>query len=240
MQQKLNLNGLWELHDNLLAFDADQARRVNALSDGWIAQPVPGDIHQGLIAAGKIKEPLLGLNSHACEWTEKHSWWFRRDFELKPELLLAEQIELELNGLDCNAQIFVNGAQIGSQSNSFYPFVMDVRRWLRVGANQLLVRLSAGVEQVAEQDVDALVMRTGTEAANGRPERGDWRRAFVRKPQYSWGWDWSPRVPTTAIAGNVGLNFLTEAVIRDAAPRAIRRGETVFLQVTALVEKLHF
>lgn len=189
MRQELLLNGVWELHDDLLAFDPDQARRVNALSAGWIAQPVPGDIHQGLIAAGKIREPLLGMNSYACEWTEKRSWWFRREFEVSAEMLQAEQVELELNGLDCRAEIYLNGAQIGSHPSAFYPFVRDVLPWLRAGANQLMVRLSAGVEQVTEQEVDGLVVRTGTEAGNGRPERGDWRRAFVRKPQYTWGWD---------------------------------------------------
>ena len=240
MKQELLLNGVWELHDDLLAFDPDQARRVNAMSEGWIAQPVPGDIHQGLIAAGKIQEPLLGMNSYACEWTEKRSWWFRRKFEVSPEMLQSEQVELELNGLDCKAEIFLNGVQIGSHPSAFYPFVRDVLPWLRAGTNQLLVRLSAGVDGVTEQDVDGLVVRTGTEAGNGRPERGDWRRAFVRKPQYTWGWDWSPRVPTTAIAGDVRLTCLTGAVIRDAQPRVFRHGETVYLQVTVVVEKLHF
>jgi len=239
MRKEVILNGLWELHDDPLVYDPDQARRVNTFTKDWITQPVPGDIHQGLIAAGKIQDPLLGLNSYQCEWTEKRSWWFRHQFELSPEMILSEQVELELNGLDSNAYIFLNGSLIGKQISAFYPFVKDVLPWLRAGTNQLLVRLSAGVEQVSEQDVDGLVVRTGTESTNGRPERGDYRRAFVRKPQYSWGWDWSPRVPTTAIAGDVRLNFLSDAVIRDAAPRAFRHGDTVFLQVTTLVEKLH-
>lgn len=240
MRQELNLNGLWQLHDDLLAFDPDQARRVNGLSEGWIAQPVPGDIHQGLIAAGKIPEPLLGMNSYACEWTEKRSWWFRREFEVSAEMLRAEQIELELHGLDAAAQIFVNGAPVGSHPSAFYPFVKEIKPWLREGTNQVLVRLSAGVDGVTEQDVDGLVVRTNTEAGNGRPERGDWRRAFVRKPQYTWGWDWSPRVPTTAIAGDARLVCLSDAVIREVQPSCQRRGEAVVLRVSAVVEKLHF
>ena len=243
MQQELSLNGVWELHDDIIAFDPGQAARVTGLTDGWVAQPVPGDIHQGLIDAKIIAEPLLGMNSYACEWTEKRSWWFRRSFEVSAEFLAAEAVELELNGLDCNAQIYLNGLHIGSQRSAFYPFVRDVRQNLHAGSNQLLVRLSAGVEQVSEADVDALIVRTGTEAGNGRPERGDWRRAFARKPQYSWGWDWSPRVPTTAIGGDVRLRALSGSVVRDVALRPAQsamQGESVILHATVLVEHLHF
>ena len=240
MKHELLLDGVWEMRDDLLAFDLDQARRVDGQSAGWLAQPVPGDIHQGLIEAGKISEPLLGMNSHDSVWTEKRSWWLRRDFDLEASFLKADCIELELNGLDCNAEIFLNGAHVGSQRSAFYPFVKDVRAWLHAGSNRLLVRLSTGVEQVTEQDVDALVVRTGTEAGNGRPERGDYRRAYTRKPQYSWGWDWSPRVPTTAIGGSVRLCARSEATLRDVSLRPVRSGSTVRLNAVVSVEGLHF
>lgn len=240
MKRELNLNGNWQLHDDLLAFDLDQARRVELQAEGWMDQPVPGDIHQGLISAGKIQEPLLGMNSYACEWTEKRSWWFRRDFEITQSFLDADVCELELNGLDSAAEIFLNGTHIGSQPSAFYPFVKDVRAWLRVGENRLLVRLSAGVENVSEADVDSLIVRTNTEAVNGRPERGDWRRAFVRKPQYTWGWDWSPRVPTTAIGGDVRLCALSGALIRDVSLRPLHHGQDILLQAALVVEGLHY
>lgn len=240
MKQEILLNGVWEMRDDLLAFDPDQARRVDALSVDWLPQPVPGDIHQGLIEAGIIAEPLLGMNSYACEWTEKRSWWLRRDFDLQASFLAADCVEMELNGLDCNAEIFLNGVHIGSQRSAFYPFIKDVRAWLHLGSNRLLVRLSTGVELVTEQDVDAMVVRTGTEAGNGRPERGDWRRAFTRKPQYSWGWDWSPRVPTTAIGGDVRLCARTQAVVRDVSLRPVRSGSLVTLHAVVSVEGLHF
>ena len=238
---ELVLNGTWELHDEVLGFDLSQAQVLAAESEGWIPTPVPGDIHQGLIAAGRISEPLLGLNSFDCRWTEERSWWFRKTFSPPSEWLRAEIVELELDGLDSNAEVFLNGRHIGSHRSAFYPFVTDVKPYLTEGINALLVRLTAGVETVSELDLDAPDgIRASTEADRGRPERGDPRRTLVRKPQYSFGWDWSPRVATTAIAGGARIRAMNEACIRDVALRPLPHGTEVLLTATVTIDRFHY
>ena len=240
MHTTISLNGTWQLRDETLAYPLTNARELSRCEDGWIPQPVPGDVHQGLVDAGRIEEPLLGLNSFDCTWTEQRSWWFRRTFDAPAGWRKADLVELALHGLDANAEIFLNGEHIGSHPTAFRPFVRDVKPWLADGDNVLLVRLTAGVEHVSEADTTSCDgIRAGTEAGNGRPERGDPRRIFVRKPQYSWGWDWSPRVPTTAIAGDVTLRLLTTACIRDVALRPIRHGKDVFVYATVAVDQFH-
>ena len=67
MHREILLNGKWELHEETLGCDLPStAARLTAAGEGWLAAPVPGDIHQALLAAGKIQEPLLGLNSFDC------------------------------------------------------------------------------------------------------------------------------------------------------------------------------
>jgi beta-mannosidase len=239
--QEMSLNGTWDLRDEILSYDLSAADRLTNLADGWIPTPVPGDIHQGLIAAGKIEEPLLGLNSFDCRWTEDRSWWFRKVFEVTPAWLDAEVVELELNGLDANAEIFVNGRAIGSHRNAFRSFIVDAKPWLQAGKNVLLVRLTTGVETVSEADVDAPDgIRANTEDRRGRPERGDPRRVMVRKPQYSFGWDWSPRVATTAIAGDVNIRAMNEACIRHVNLRPVRHGDQVLVFARVTVDKFHY
>ncbi|MCL5995817.1 MAG: beta-mannosidase, partial [Chloroflexi bacterium] len=80
----------------------------------------------------------------------------------------------------------------------------------------------------------------GTEAANGRPERGDPRRAYVRKPQYSFGWDWSPRVATTAIGGDVKIRAWSVACIRDVHLRPQRDVRAIQWHVTVTVDSWHY
>ena len=89
--QEITLDGTWELRDEILTHDLASARHLSHVRDGWIATPVPGDIHQGLIAAGRIREPLLGLNSFDCRWTESGPGGSGRDSRLgltgfKPKL----------------------------------------------------------------------------------------------------------------------------------------------------------
>ncbi|MBN1582606.1 MAG: beta-mannosidase, partial [Anaerolineae bacterium] len=91
-------------------------------------------------------------------------------------------------------------------------------------------------------DVDALWdgLVANTEARRGRPERGDPRRPFVRKPQYSFGWDWSPRVPTTAIAGDVEIVAMDKACIRHVNLRPMRHGKEVLVFATLTVDQFHY
>lgn len=241
MHTILSLNGVWQLRDEILTYPLTRACQLSYCEEGWIAQPVPGDIHQGLVNAGRIAEPLLGLNSFDCAWTETRSWWFRRKFVVPGDWREADVAELEMHGLDCNAEIFLNGEHIGSHPSAFRPFVRDVKPWLVDGENVLLVRLTAGVEHVTEADVyscDGVVHEA--DRAFDRSSRGDPRRIFARKPQYSWGWDWSPRVPTTAIGGDVTLRLMTTACIRDVALRPARHGTEVLVHATVAVEQFHY
>jgi beta-mannosidase len=241
LRSERSLNGSWELTDRILTFPLANARALAEEAEGWIPAPVPGDIHQALIAAGRIEEPLIGLNSFDCQWTEERSWWYRKTFSAGPEWLQAEVVELEMNGLDAHAELFLNGEHIGSHRNAFRPFAVDLKPWLKEGDNTLLVRLSAGVEGVSEADVDAPDgVRAGTEAERGRPERGDSRRTLVRKPQYSFGWDWSPRVATTAIAGDVRIRAMNEACIRDVSLRPVERDGQIWVVVTVNVDRFHY
>ena len=240
--QELSLNGKWQLRDEIINFNLANAGKLSKSTNGWITQPIPGDIHQGLITAGRIKEPLLGLNFFDCLWTEKRSWWFRKTFTIPASWLKADLVELELNGLDSNAELFLNGSHIGSHRNAFRPFVVNVKRYIKSGNNVLLVRLTAGVENISEADIHSTDGILGsTEASHGHPERGEPRRVFVRKPQYSFGWDWSPRVATTAIAGDVKITAINTACIREVLLRPLRHGDKqVILHAAVVVDWLHY
>ncbi len=241
LNHQMLLNGIWDLRDEIPGLPLHNAFRLINLQDGWITNPVPGDIHQGLMGAGKIQEPLIGLNCFDCQWTENRSWWFRKKFGITPESLSAEIIELEMNGLDANAEIFLNSHHLGAHRNAFRPFITNIKSYLKPGENILLIRLTTGIETVSEADIDASDgVRANTEAQNGRPDRGDSRRTFVRKPQYSFGWDWSPRVATTAIAGDVKIRFMKQACIRQVSIIPRQNSESVTLNATIRVENLHY
>ena len=244
------LNGTWQLHEEPISTLADAGPRIASQSGGWIDQPVPGDVRQGLMAAGRIQDPLVGMNAKEQYWIEDRSWWLRRTFEVSAGTLAADAVELEMHELDCGASIFVNGVHVGDHPTAFRPFVAKVKDLLREGENTLLVRLTHGLEHIREDDYKPLKGFQPTEDNRGRPERGDRRRPFVRKTQCVWGWDWAPRVATVAIAGDVKLRAIRQALVRDVqatlAPQtlaaAARQGgklpRDVALNVTASVQWL--
>ena len=184
---------------------------------------VPGDVNDDLFRAGKMPDPLVGLNFRDFAWVKQCSWWYRKEFDLPERWREVSFIEVCLGGLDIHADVWLNGSHLGHHSNAFYPFQIQVGPELRFGGpNSLVVRLTTGIEQAAEsareQDFP-LLAAVPTEAGRGYPDRGEPLRVFLRKPSYVWGWDWSPHLPTCGITGNCEIRALEENEIEDVILR---------------------
>ncbi|MFA6426419.1 MAG: glycoside hydrolase family 2 protein [Phycisphaerae bacterium] len=237
--KEISLNGIWQMCDFSLTIGSDDFKQVKKSRRPWIPTPVPGDVRQGLIAADKIKEPLLGLNSAQDKWIAEKSWWLRKEFNVSSkDIRASEEIELELNGLDVSASIFLNGNFLADHRSAFYPFIRKIKKNLVVGKNILVIRLTHGIEHI---DIKAPYSFGGfipTDKIIGKPECIDPRRVFVRKPQFTWGWDWSPRVPGIGITGNTALRMLKKSAVRDIGVRAAQKGKAVELTVTMTAERL--
>lgn len=237
--QSLSLDGMWALLRAPLAEPVCSARRIARTVDGWIDQPVPGDIHEGLLAAGEISEPTLGMNSFSSEWTANHSWWWKRTFTLDDGWAKCERVELMLEGLDCHAEIFLNDIYLGSHRNTHRPAVFAIKEAMHAGGeNTLLVKLTTGAEAISEAQAMSMNGRPATtEAQNGRPGRGDNRRSYLRRPQYAFGWDWCPKVPATAIGGSVTISGFDRGRMRDThlTHRAVTPAEGDSVMVRAVV-----
>ncbi len=214
---KVELTKNWFIKYKDLDYGADKYAEVLDEADGWMRADLPCDVHEPLIRDGIIKEPLDGLNSFDSEWIERKSWWFRNSFDVDSSLLDADVVELVMESLDIGADIFVNNRKAGRHISAFYPFRMDVKSLLKAGENHLLVRLTTGLDMVDLKDCEPY--KVSTEGTR-KPGRGDRRRTFLRKPQYSYGWDWGPRVATCGIPGRVWLESHKKAAIRGVRTHA--------------------
>ena len=238
--KEICLNSSWRMHEAPLCWDESRLASVLALKEGWHSCELPVDIHMPLIEAGIIKEPIKADYWLECDWTEKRSWWFVKSFTVSAEDLSEEMdiIELVLNGLDAEAAVFVNGQLVGQHHSVHYPFVCDVKEYLRAGENELAVRLTSGLEKVTDEQLSELNWAVCLEVNNGGLYRGDARRAFVRRPQYTVGWDWGPKVITCGITGDAVLRSYKNIAIRDASVITEEIGETAKLAVNINVEDL--
>ena len=90
----IGLDGKWQLcEQDLSCAGEDGLKRVNR-TRRWLNARVPGEVHLDLIRAGRMPEPLVSTNAHACRWPETRSWWFRRTFKATRAFLQEERQQL--------------------------------------------------------------------------------------------------------------------------------------------------
>ena len=206
----------WALCDEDILVKAQDYKKVLAKKEGWLqVKSLPCDVHTPLIESGRIDQPLIADNSFKCEWIEQKSFWFVKKFELLEEDISKNGVELFIGTLDIHADIILNGQFVAHHASAMYPFIKDVKRFLKAGENTLVIRLTTGLEQVLDSDIAQVRDSVACEWRRRREGRGDDRRCALRKPQYVFGWDQAPRLATCAIAGDVRLDVLDEVVIRD-------------------------
>ncbi|MBN1676813.1 MAG: hypothetical protein JXR37_37575 [Kiritimatiellae bacterium] len=234
--ETITLNGRWQVLEQPLArAGAKGLAAAKQARAGWIPARVPGEIHLDLMRAGRLEEPLVGLNAHKSRWPEKKSWWYRTTFHVPAAFLEHERQDLVFDGLDLYAQVFLNDMPVGESCNAFVPAAFDARRALRAGRNRLVVRLTAGP--------DILPRELRPQKRNLRKVYGG-RRGFpgishLRKAQFCYGWDWVDALPNIGIWRGVRLEGRSHVVLHEIRADTLFQAGAVWLQVAAVLENLH-
>ena len=205
MKKTISLSGAWRMHwCDIGAGTPESALRLPSLP-----YAVPGDVHTPLVEAGLILEPLEGLNSLDCRWVEEKEFWCERTFSLA-EQELAPVMLLTFGGLDCTADVYLNGQKVGSHNNAFVEISWDVAQFLHAGENHLLVRIDQGLREAQTHDLAGM----GRMWNNEQP----WR-AWMRKPQFVYGWDWTIWLASCGIWRDVTLTAVPHAALTDVYAR---------------------
>ena len=178
--QQMALDRDWRLREHDAAHDPSSDAPVN---NGWLPAPVPGTVHEALLAAGRIPDPFYGLNECDVQWVGERDWLYRCNFEVAPSFISEGPITLCLAGLDTIATVWLNGEQVLTTDNMFVPWRIPVTEVVRPGRNTLTILFKSALRYGKER-----------EAEWGRRTawNGDASRVYVRKAQYHYGWDWGP------------------------------------------------
>lgn len=163
---------------------------------GWLPARVPGSVLDDVVRAGEAPDPLVDMNSRACEWVPERSWVYRREVELAA---VEGRVELQLDGIDHAADIFVNGTEVGSHIGAFTPATFDVTDLVRSGTNLIVIVLAP--------------------APRSQPHIG--RTSLVKnsKSRMTYGWDFCPRMIHLGIWDRTRLTFEGPATITDLFAR---------------------
>ncbi|MBK5284747.1 MAG: glycoside hydrolase family 2 protein [Bacteroidia bacterium] len=171
----------------------------------WLPSTVPGTVHIDLLANKKIPDPFFGTNEKDLQWIEDVDWEYQTVFSVDEKYFQQSTIELQFEGLDTYAKIFLNDSFILSADNMFRRWSVDVKRLLKEKDNRLLIHFESAV-------------KTGRELAKHLPYKlpGD-EKVFTRKAQYQYGWDWGPRFVTCGIWKNIRIISWDEIKLLDVS-----------------------
>src|SRR5688572_5000457 len=165
----------------------------------WLPATVPGHVHVDLVRHGVIADPFEGMAELGCQWVDEEDFVYRTAFDFKRDSNLPSRI-LRFEGLDTLARVSLNGELVAEHENMFVPLEVDVSERLRDGKNELEVAFASASRVGRER-------RARYFASEGIADdvvRFD-ERAFVRKAQYMFGWDWGPRLASAGIFLPVSL-----------------------------------
>lgn len=197
--------------DDVLSLDGKwKFRQVN--TENWMDAQVPGCTHTDLMASGMIPDPFLSDNEKKLQWIGEKDWEYMREFEVSEKLLGNTHVELQMNGIDTYADVYVNGKYLISCDNMFRIWRVDVRPYLNVGKNTIRVRFHS----VFKMDMPKYLNADFKRMAWPNNDQSDiWLSLYARKAGYNYGWDWGPRLITSGIWRSISLHAWSDADVRD-------------------------
>lgn len=207
----IDLCGIWEF----CGFEEGEGELRGAFEMGgageWKEAKVPGVVHLDLLAHGMIPDPFFGKNEVEVQWVEGKEWWYRKKFRIEDYVFEREVIELVAEGLDTFATIYINGKKVAFLDNMFIEHRIPIEDYLTPGENTIAIRFDSPTRYLEE--IERRKGKLG--AAFYTP------RVYGRKAQYSFGWDWGPRLPTSGIWRPIRIEAFDVARISSVFPKVV-------------------
>lgn len=157
--------------------------------NNWLPAEAPGTIHTDLLINKLIDDPFYDDNELKLSWISRSDWIYKTAFDKPAGIANSLPVFLIFEGIDTIAEILLNGSLLGSSDNMFLKYEFEVTSLLRENNNELEVRFYSPVKYTG-----AMETKYGIHSITHAPER-----VYIRKAQYSFGWDWGPIFPTMGI-----------------------------------------
>ncbi len=166
---------------------------------------VPGTIHTDLLRNKIIDDPFYSDNELKLQWISDLNWVYENHFDLPDGFDTRNPVYLVFEGLDTVTDIFLNNHLIGSTKNMFRGYRFDISSVVKKKKNILAINFTSPVGYAKDEEE-----KHGKLPVELRSER-----VFIRKAQYSFGWDWGPTFITSGIWKNVRLENVQSAAIEN-------------------------
>ncbi len=186
-EEALELDTGWQMQSSAVApADGATLSQPGAGTTGWYPTRVPKTVLATLVDNGVYPDPYYGVNLKRIPgyqdglWLEmpkdspfRASWWWRRTFSV-PESWRGRHVFLQLDGINYQANIWLNGEKIADAETvkgMFRRFEFPVRDKLRFGGENALVieTIPPGLLDASGARTKQLEATTGWDDHNPQP-----------------------------------------------------------------------
>jgi len=148
---------------------------------------IPSTVHSVLWDNKIIANPYIGQIESRIQWIGDTSWTYNCTINLTNDQLKFKNANLNFEGLDTYADVFVNDKLVIQADNMFRSWQTDIKSLLTTGTNSIRIQFSPPAKKTAK-----LWKLLGANLP------GD-QRVLTRKAQYQNGWDFAPKYVTMGI-----------------------------------------
>jgi beta-mannosidase len=180
----------------------------------WLPARVPGDVRGDLIAAGRIPPVETPTGIAAGAWVDELDWWYR--VRLAGGLEADEIAVLEADGIDYYSAVWLDDTLLATHAGMFARQTIVLSPWLNApGPHELAIRVWGGGALPGLPDPP---WRRAVRWLIGRLSPGieyfpD--RMATPKAQFSFGWDFAPRLLSAGIWDDLRVITARGAYIED-------------------------
>ena len=180
----------------------------------WQSATVPGNVHSDLLDHKRIEDPFIGDKEKDVQWISEVDWEYKTTFSLDKKILQKKNIDLNFEGLDTYASVFLNDSLILKTNNAFRGWNADIKSLLKP-ENELRILFEATSKfENAEKEKLAYELPEG-------------ERIFTRKAQFQYGWDWGPKLNTSGIWRPIKLVAWNDFKIDNIYVRQIKLNDSI-------------
>lgn len=154
----------------------------------WYPATVPGNLLIDLERNYLIDDPFYRDNEVKLSRIGLEDWEYQCSFDIKRVLFNKKNINLEFDGLDTYATVILNDSIILIANNMFRKWAVPVKNLLKQQSNILKIvfrSTSRYIDSIANNKLPYII-----------PDNS---RAYARKAQYHFGWDWAPKLMAAGI-----------------------------------------
>ena len=184
LMEKIELINDWEFK---LLNNNSHYNKSKIDPEKWYKATVPGTIHTDLLDNKLIEDPFYSDNETRISWIAECDWIYSKEFTFDKSANVEYQ--LVFDGLDTIAEIYLNDNIVGNTNNMFVQYKYDVAKYLINGKNTLKIKLISPNKYSIDEESKHSKLQVALKS----------NRVYIRKAQYSFGWDWGPELTTSGI-----------------------------------------